>query len=198
MSRVKLPPYAVRFGEFVLPKPIGGHPALELCNTYAGWGEPPLPRGEWLRDYPTLLAWAEFTGLIESAAPRPGGEEVLASVREFRGSLYRLLRHGDETAFPAVAERADRANALTTLTAEPGGGARFRLPPSDDPELPLHAVALAAADLLASGARVRACPGSGCGWLFLDPRGRRVWCSMASCGNRSKVKAHADRQRSGG
>ncbi len=192
---MKLPPYAVRVGEFVLPKPIGGHPALELCNTYAGWGEPPLPRGEWLRDYPTLLAWAEFTGLIESTAPRPGGEEVLASVRSFRGALYRLLRHGE--GFEEVAAQADRANALTTLTADPDGGARFRLPPSSDPELPLHAVALAAADLLSSNARVGACPGPGCGWLFLDPRGRRVWCNMASCGNRAKVKAHADRQRSG-
>ncbi len=194
---MKLPPYAVRVGEFYLPKPIGGHPALELCNTYAGWGEPPAPRGEWLRDYPTLLAWAEFTGLIESTSPRQGGDRVLAEVREFRDALYRLLRYADETAFAEVAARADRANALTTLTAEPGGGARFRLPPSTDPELPLHAVALAAADLLGRDVRVRACPGSGCGWLFLDPRGRRVWCSMASCGNRSKVRAHADRQRSG-
>ncbi|MFC7483823.1 CGNR zinc finger domain-containing protein [Luedemannella flava] len=27
------------------------------------------------------------------------------------------------------------------------------------------------------------------------PRGRRRWCSMAWCGNREKVRAHAARQR---
>jgi predicted RNA-binding Zn ribbon-like protein len=41
---------------------------------------------------------------------------------------------------------------------------------------------------------VKACPGDSCGWLFLDPRGRRRWCIMATCGNRSKVRAHAARQ----
>ncbi|MGW5195753.1 CGNR zinc finger domain-containing protein, partial [Kribbella sp. NPDC004138] len=40
-------------------------------------------------------------------------------------------------------------------------------------------------------AHVRTCPS--CGWLFLDPRGRRRWCSMATCGNRAKVRAHAAR-----
>jgi predicted RNA-binding Zn ribbon-like protein len=40
---------------------------------------------------------------------------------------------------------------------------------------------------------VHTCPS--CGWLFLDPRGRRRWCSMATCGNRAKVRAHAARAR---
>ena len=55
----------------------------------------------------------------------------------------------------------------------------------------------AAEDLLADPDRptVRACPGEDCGWLFLDTRGRRRWCDMASCGNRAKVRAHAQRHR---
>src|SRR6478736_4345946 len=40
---------------------------------------------------------------------------------------------------------------------------------------------------------VHACPGNDCGWLFLDPRNRRRWCSMAVCGNRAKARAHARR-----
>jgi predicted RNA-binding Zn ribbon-like protein len=61
-------------------------------------------------------------------------------------------------------------------------------------------VALAAAQLLTSpeAATVSACPGRDCGWLFLDRRGRRRWCSMDSCGNRAKVAAHARRQRGRG
>ncbi|MFI7676495.1 CGNR zinc finger domain-containing protein [Actinophytocola sp. NPDC049390] len=195
----KLPPYAVRAGGRVLPKPIAGHPALELCNTLAGWDDPPDARHEWLRDHEHLAVWVEFTGLLPHC-PRTAGTEVLAEVRELRAVAYRLLRHRDAAALPAFAAWADEANAHRRLVGEPGGGARFRLPTGDDPRLPVHASALAVADLLADPAlaTVRACPGDGCGWLFLDPRGRRVWCSMAACGNRSKVRAHAARRQTSG
>jgi predicted RNA-binding Zn ribbon-like protein len=56
-------------------------------------------------------------------------------------------------------------------------------------------VARAAGELLTSPEPrvVRACPGRGCGWLFLDRRGRRRWCDMAVCGNRAKARRHAAR-----
>jgi predicted RNA-binding Zn ribbon-like protein len=203
---VKVPPYAVRVGEQLLPKPIGGHPALELCNTFAGWGEP--AGAEWLKDYRLLAVWAEFTGLVPAARDLPvrsrSAAAVLDEVRSFRAALYRLLLDGagsaaipGGTAFADVAARVDQANALRRLAPGPDGSATLALPPSRDVRLPLHAAALAAADLLARPERtsVHACPGHGCGWLFLDPRGRRVWCSMAACGNRAKVRAHAARNR---
>jgi predicted RNA-binding Zn ribbon-like protein len=194
---VKVPPYAVRVGEHLLPKPAGGHPALELCNTLAGWNAP--TQSDWLTDYRTLAVWAEFTGLVPAAADLPATSRaapgVLDDVRAFRAALYGLLLEG--TGFRAVAARVDEANALRRLTAGPDGSASLAIPASRDVRLPLHAVAIAAADLLTRPERatVRACPGQGCGWLFLDPRGRRVWCSMAACGNRAKVRAHAARNR---
>ena len=185
-----MPPFAVVVGGILLPKPISGHPALELCNTVAGWNEPPERRKEWLTTPDHLATWVEFTGLVE---PRPHPDEtVLAEVRELREVAYRLLCHRDDSAFPALAEKADAANALRRLTPADG----FRLPHTiTDPRLTVHAVALAVADLLSRPARdaVRACPGEGCGWLFLDARGRRTWCSMAACGNRAKVRAYAAR-----
>lgn len=204
----KLPPYAVQAGEYVLPKPISGHPALELCNTFAGWDDP-RSGNEWLPTYDRLAVWAEFHGLIDSAEPlrhRAGSaraEAVLREVYDLRAAAYLVLRHGGVEragAFGEIAARADEANALRRLVLADDGSASFALPPGDDPRLPLHAAALATADLLARPERatVRACPGAGCGWLFLDPRGRRVWCSMAACGNRAKVRAHAARQREGG
>lgn len=41
--------------------------------------------------------------------------------------------------------------------------------------------------------RLGACPA--CGWMFYDVTrgGRRRWCSMATCGNRSKVRQHRRR-----
>lgn len=185
-----MPPYAVRVGGTLLPKPVAGHPALELCNTLAGWDDPPETRNEWLKSDADVAVWTEFTGLLPACA-----SDVLAELRELRAVAYRLLRHRDDTAFPALAAYADAANARRRLTPSAG----FVLPPGDDPRLPLHAAALAVADLLGRPERdtVRACPGSGCGWLFLDPRGRRVWCSMAACGNRSKVRTYASRNRAG-
>ena len=64
---------------------------------------------------------------------------------------------------------------------------------------PLWAVARAAAALLTGPGleRVRACPGVGCGWLFLDTsrnRSRR-WCDMRDCGNRAKARRHYQRSR---
>jgi len=59
----------------------------------------------------------------------------------------------------------------------------------------LAAVARSGADILAEGprARVRICANPQCGLFFYDNSRtrRRRWCSMAICGNRSKVAAFA-------
>ena len=58
----------------------------------------------------------------------------------------------------------------------------------------LALIAADAAELLGTGLRdrLRICPGPGCHGRFLDdsPAGRRRWCSMAVCGNRSKAAAY--------
>jgi len=64
----------------------------------------------------------------------------------------------------------------------------------------LAAVARSAADVIAEGAeaRLRVCANSGCGLFFYDASRthRRRWCSMAVCGNRSKVAAFARKRAS--
>ena len=64
----------------------------------------------------------------------------------------------------------------------------------------LAAVARSAADIIAEGAeaRLRVCANSGCGLFFYDASRthRRRWCSMAVCGNRSKVAAFARKRAS--
>lgn len=202
----KLPPHAVRVDGFVLPRPVADHPALDFCNTWAGWDAPARPGSEWLRGYDQFAVWAGFAGLLGPAAvasvrERAGGtgtepDAVLDRVRRLRGALYGVLHHDDEQGFGTVAAEAEQANARTRLVGD-AARARFELPETDDLLLPLHAVALSAADLLCGPDRasVRACPGTDCGWLFLDRRGRRTWCSMTTCGNRAKVRAHAARRR---
>jgi predicted RNA-binding Zn ribbon-like protein len=61
--------------------------------------------------------------------------------------------------------------------------------------MPLHRFALSAHALLEQYPRsaIRACGDERCGWLFLDPPGRRRWCEMAVCGNRAKARRYAQR-----
>jgi len=198
-----------------LPKLIGGHPALELCNTYAGWDEPPHPRAEWLRDPDTMLVWCMHAGVVtpdvtadlrDEARSRPAkARSALDRVRRFRADLYVSLVHDDGEAFDRVAEVAHRSARTARLVRRTDGGvrgsrARWELSPDLGLDLPLLALAARAADLLVSDERglVRACPGDECGWLFLDRRGTRRWCSMQTCGNRAKARAFAARHRDRG
>ncbi len=63
----------------------------------------------------------------------------------------------------------------------------------------LAAIARSTAELIAEGpgAPVRKCASPNCAVYFYDAsrNGKRRWCSMSTCGNRSKVAAHARRAR---
>ena len=199
-----------------LPKLYGGHPALDFCNTWSGWDAvvrtpsgPPDPKREWIPTYDRFLTWAGHAGLLpaadvarlraDAADDARTADTVLRRAYRLRNALYRRLRGPvDAEAFDEVARAAQAAVRATELVAVDGGGARRVLPDSTGLARPLYAVARAAEDLLTVDAprRVGACPGPDCGWLFLDPRGRRRWCDMANCGNRAKVRAHAARHAS--
>lgn len=77
-----------------------------------------------------------------------------------------------------------------------GAGVAVLSPPraARTPRGALALIAADAAELLGTGLRdrLRICPGPGCRGRFLDdsPAGRRRWCSMAVCGNRSKAAAY--------
>ena len=179
--------YAREVEGLTLPVRLGGHAALDFCNTAAGWGE--APRKEYLVSPRHLAVWALEAGLVDAAE---ADELVLARALRFREALYpALVGRGGEADWAVVAGEVEWAAASARFVA-PGS---WVVPASAD--APLVAVARAAAELLASPARahVRACPGAACGWLFLDERGRRRWCDMAVCGNRAKARRHAERAR---
>jgi predicted RNA-binding Zn ribbon-like protein len=194
-----------------LPAPLAGDPALEFCNTWAGWNDPPGAGGDYLESYDVLAVWAHHHGLlsdedaatVDDARERGSAAErkLVQEARELRGALFQLLT-GDATArdHRIFASYADEARASQRWCASEDGTFSWRLRPRNVLRLPLLAVADAAATLLAEPGRasaVHACPGRGCGWLFLDPKGRRRWCSMAVCGNRAKARKHAARRDSG-
>jgi predicted RNA-binding Zn ribbon-like protein len=187
-----------------LPAQLGGHPVLDFCNTLTGWdGREPW---DYLQSYDHLATWAAFVELlpeerIESLRRHAGtrvstAEALLAQARDLRSRLYTVLCNGSASdAFDLV---ADDVNAATAeLRLRPAGQImQWAIGRESGLAAPIAAVAWSAGQLLTSPelANVRACPGTGCGWLFLDSRGRRRWCTMATCGNREKVKRFANRR----
>jgi predicted RNA-binding Zn ribbon-like protein len=196
-------PYWVEFRGLVLPRPVGGHPALDFVNTLAGWDDEP-GGSEYLKSYAHLAAFTEQAGLLDSASvaalrrrgsSRPrDAEEILVQALALRARLRAVLVEPTDQRNLAAFSRLLRP-ALAQLHLVPGSQPRWDV--GGGLERPLSAVAWAGAQALTTLdlSAVHACPGHECGWVFFDPRGRRRWCSMRSCGNRAKVAAHAERHR---
>ncbi|MDG4804331.1 BTAD domain-containing putative transcriptional regulator [Micromonospora sp. WMMD980] len=199
LDRVGRPIYEVRVGDESLPWSVGGHPALDFCNTLAGWGlASPLPGAEWLRGYRTLAVWAGHVGLTDEVAVNrllhlarrdpDTSERVLAEARTLRAALRAcLVDPADRRAFDAVARFAEVAARALVFRREGDGRGRWWIDLAAGLRLPLHAAAFSGAQLLTDPTRltVRACPDERCGWLFLDESGLRRWCSLGTCGGRA-------------
>ncbi len=174
---------------------VGGALSLDFVNT-AGWHLSDVPN-EHLDDAATVREWARETGLAVDQVPS------LRRVRVLREALFgvftsRIAGRAPEPADLRVVNRTlSRAMAAAELVPV-GGEVRWEWSGAP-PDLLLWAVVRDAAELLASerAGQVRMCGNDPCGWLFLDPRGRRRWCSMQGCGNRVKANRYY-RNRVGG
>ena len=190
----------------VLPVAIATHTALDFCNTLAGWNEP--GSHDYLATYDHLAVWARESGLgdarstsraLELADDDPRGAALqLERARSLRRALYDACtdRSGD-AAWDTVAREARAAASQAVLSRDGVPGRRWSIAPDAGLERPVLELAREAADLLAGTdlRHVKACPGTHCGWLFVDSSGRRRWCTMEVCGNRAKSRRHAERQR---
>ncbi len=193
----------------VLPEAVALHPALELVNTFSGWDG--THASDYLVSYDHLAVLAGAldllpgtdVGRLRRAARRSPevADAALERARTVRAVIRAAVLDPDDAEAAAELSVAARS-AATTVELVAGTPARWRVGGvgSDDLDLPADAFAWAAAQLVTRPevARVRCCPGRGCGWVFLDTSGRRRWCSMQWCGNRAKVRAHAARQRAAG
>jgi hypothetical protein len=189
----------------VLPALVAGHPALEFCNTLSGWDVP--PGSDYLTSYDHLAVWARHVKLLpcdhvdrsRAAARRHPRDAagVLERAWQLRADLYLVLTdEPDGPAFDRLAGAVDTMMGRLRLCRRDDEVVR-RIDPTVGLDAPLLAALWSASELLVSGDRehVRTCPGRDCGWLFVDRGGRRRWCLMATCGNRAKVRRHAERTR---
>jgi predicted RNA-binding Zn ribbon-like protein len=191
---------------------VGGALCLNFTNTTSGRGTP--HQIEHLHRFEHLLAWARHAGALDETAATalevlapngPATRRVLARAITLREALYALFQAVIAGGPPPAPELAEfnrcLAEAMTAAAIEPTpDGFAWRWPErTTAPERLIWPLARSAAELLIAGnlARVKACPGLHCGWLFLDTtrNGRRRWCEMEVCGSRAKMRRYHQRRR---
>lgn len=152
---------------------------------------------ERLRSTQDLGRWLAEAGLADGAPVVDAGQ--LEAARVLRDAIYRAAKLAGEGPIAAgdVAEInlwARRPPLALALTED-----RHVAWVVDRPvEAALATVARDAIDLVCGplAGRVRECAADDCALLFVDTSrpGRRRWCSMDACGNRSKTAAYRRRR----
>lgn len=191
---------------------LGGRPALDFVNTQ---------RERWRRNVETLVTpadlelWMQRTELLpEDWRPNRGGggrrrltDEVLREARELREAIDSCVRAAvagqplDRAAATLIDDWLIHAGARPQLSLDGDGHAELgERAAADSPRRALGTIALDAATMLgtpAQTARIRICAADDCSARFYDrsPAGRRRWCSMQTCGNAAKVRAHRARRK---
>jgi predicted RNA-binding Zn ribbon-like protein len=178
---------------------LASDPALDFLNT-----EWPTASGkeDFFETDEDIFAWLRQAGLASDGVKevRPTGA-LLRAARALRSVLRNLVESrkagkvpdfSDLNAFlvaaqshPQLVWTKSKSIALKTVRA------------ANTAEQILAPVAVKAAELFSTAdfRRVRRCDEQTCVHWFLDTTrpGRRRWCSMATCGNRLKVKSYRER-----
>jgi predicted RNA-binding Zn ribbon-like protein len=173
-----------------------GTPWLDLLATVgSAYGPAPTER---LRGVPELARWLAHERLTPQEPPTEADVAAARAVREvLRPVVLAVLagREVDAAMLEALQYWLDRDEPLRVV---PDAG----MPAVEAPRT--VAVALArvcrqAVEHLAGPERAQlgACADDECHMAFLDPTGRRRWCSAERCGVRARVRAHRAKVRSG-
>ena len=146
-----------------------------------------------------LAAWLHENDLLPRAVGVRKGDVPRAT--ELREALREVLagNHGghdvDRSAVESVERAARRAKLEVHFAAD--GTARPE-PAGKGVDGALGRILAAIADAQAEGTweRLKTCPADDCRWAFYDRSRNRsaVWCNMAICGNRAKVRGYRARR----
>jgi predicted RNA-binding Zn ribbon-like protein len=174
----------------------GGRVSLDFVNTRRDREADPV---EYLRRPGDLEAWLEAAGVAAAPARADAGAFADAlALREAIDAVVLATVSGTAPPGQALSDLNDWLSLMpgpSPLLRRSGDLVTFDTGPRDQGvRAVLAPIALDAAQLVGSDlrSRLRICPGTRCGGRFLDRSagGRRRWCSMAVCGNRSKASSH--------
>jgi predicted RNA-binding Zn ribbon-like protein len=178
---------------------LANDPALDFLNT-----EWPTATGkeDFFGNDADVFLWLRQSGLASDGSRelRPQGA-LLRAARSLRAALRSVVESRKAGKAPDLAglnEFLSAAQSHPQLVWTKMKALTVKVVyAADTPEQILAPVALAAAELLSKAdfRRVRRCGEQTCVHWFLDTTrpGRRRWCSMATCGNRLKVKSYRQR-----
>ena len=141
-----------------------------------------------------LRSWLTAWGLEPTG---PVTDEDVASARTLREALHGLARAA-ATEKPAARDDVRVVNAALAESAQVElrrSGTSVALARPATTRQALARLARQAVDDLTgpNRARLRTCDDDECSGIFLDPTGRRRWCSDERCGVRARVRAYRAR-----
>lgn len=143
-----------------------------------------------------LRAWLKAWDL---APATPVTADDVAQARALRDALHQLARAAATHSEPEpgdvrTVDQALGADAPVRLRRQEGSLTASR--PATAREALARLARQAVDDLTGPHpARLRACGDEECSGIFVDPTGRRRWCSDERCGVKARVRAHRARAR---
>jgi predicted RNA-binding Zn ribbon-like protein len=189
------------------PQPGGRRPAparvallQSFLNTPWNLGEP--DQGELLGSPDDLGAWLRSRGLLDNRT-RPTDDDLERTLAVREGLRALAFANNGQSLEERAVEAMHRAarGAITEIRIEPEGP-QFAVPVSSGIDGAIGALLAIAARAMIDGswARLKACPGRHCGWVFYDTSRNYSarWCSMKVCGDREKSRAYYRRKTSRG
>jgi len=206
MQRVPLAPSVGIRAPFRL---LGGRLAVDFANAVPGHSA-----GSTAENWAGLIAFLEQAGVIASERTREllhmseadpqAVEHLLRQAVALSEALHRGFdahirgEHIERATVEAVNELLRVTEGHDELVPLGREWTLRLIAREQRPEWLLAAVARSAAELIAEGsaAPLRKCANPRCPLFFYDTSrtGRRRWCSMGACGNRSKVASFARRR----
>jgi predicted RNA-binding Zn ribbon-like protein len=191
---------------------LGSHPAMDFLNTRCA------PQGqtiEWIGDGRSFVDWLMAAGLLDGAGAArlqrrfgrkalDGAAEEARRVREWARAWIARWREAPGADYGRELAQLNGLLARTGLQREvlatEGGLQLTECNRLDSVDELIGIVATQIALLITSEAPslVKQCADPACTLSFLDrtKSHRRLFCSAAACGNRAKVAAFRERQRS--
>jgi predicted RNA-binding Zn ribbon-like protein len=151
---------------------------------------------ERLRGLPELRSWLDHQHLTPD---RPPVEADVSRARELRETLRPLVLAALDGVSPTTAQLAALGPFLTAdepVSVLVRDGRAAAAPPSTV-DAALARLARQALEQLPD-APLGACGDAECRMAYLDPGGRRRWCSPERCGVKARVRAHRARARAAG